>query len=80
MKKLPHLLLALYLIEFTILAINPYDRATWYAENLPVWIAVAILIIWHRWFVFSNTAYVLMWMFLSYHTIGGALDIRKSPF
>ncbi len=80
MKKLPHLLLTLYLIEFTILAFNPYDRTTWYAENMPVWIAVVILVIWHRWFVFSNTAYVLMWMFLSYHTIGGHWTFERVPF
>lgn len=80
MQKLPHLLLFLYLIEFAILAINPYDRSTWFAENIPVWIAVAILILWHRRFVFSNTAYMLMWLFLCYHTIGGHYSFEKVPF
>lgn len=80
MPHLPKILLILYLILFSILAIDPYDRATWLVENIPVLIAVAILVLWHRSFVFSNTAYILMWAFLSYHTIGGHWSFERVPF
>ncbi|MCP4008910.1 MAG: DUF2238 domain-containing protein, partial [Proteobacteria bacterium] len=53
-------LLAFYLLLFVVLAVNPYDRATWWAENLPVMIAVGLLVLTYQHFQFSNTAYVLM--------------------
>ena len=80
MQHLPKILLGLYIVLFIILAINPYDRATWVAENTPVLIAVGILVIWHRSFAFSNTAYFLMWAFLCYHTVGGHWSFERVPF
>jgi len=80
MPHLPKILLAFYLLLFGVLAIEPYDRATWLVENIPVLIAVGILILWHRSFVFSNTAYILMWAFLSYHTLGGHWSFERVPF
>jgi putative membrane protein len=80
MQHFPKILLGLYIILVVILAINPYDRTTWVAENIPVLIAVGILIVWYRSFVFSNTAYFLMWAFLCYHTIGGHWSFERVPF
>ena len=80
MQHLPKILLVLYIILFSVLAIEPYDRATWLVENIPVLIAVSILIVWHRNFVFSNTAYILMWAFLCYHTLGGHWSFERVPF
>ncbi|HEO99020.1 MAG: DUF2238 domain-containing protein [Campylobacterales bacterium] len=80
MPHLPKILLAFYLLLFGVLAIEPYDRATWLVENIPVLIAVGILTVWHRSFVFSNTAYLLMWTFLCYHTLGGHWSFERVPF
>ncbi|MFT7824503.1 MAG: DUF2238 domain-containing protein [Sulfurimonas sp.] len=80
MQHLPKILLVLYVLLFSVLAIDPYDRATWFVENLPVWVAVGILVLWYRSFVFSNTAYFLMWAFLCYHTIGGYWTFERVPF
>ncbi len=80
MSYLPHIFLSLYLLLFTVLAIEPYDRATWYAENIPVWIAVGTLLLTYRRFRFSDTAYFLMWFFLCYHTIGGHWTFERVPF
>ncbi len=77
---LPFTLLGLYLLLFAVAAVNPYDRATWWAENLPVMIAVAGLVLSWRWFQFSNTAYFLMWLFLCYHTVGGHYTFALVPF
>jgi putative membrane protein len=73
-------LLGVYLILFGILAIQPYDRAVWFAENLPVWIVVLGLVITYHRFKFSNAAYFLMWFFLCYHTIGGHWTFELVPF
>lgn len=44
----PLILLALYLVLMIWLAIDPYSRATWFAENLPVWIVVGLLVLTYR--------------------------------
>gem|GEM_PF-2784974 len=36
----PHILLVLYIILATVLGFCVYDRGTWWAENLPVFIVV----------------------------------------
>jgi putative membrane protein len=79
-SKLPHLLLFFYLILFVICAIHPYIRAVWWAENIPVMIVVILLIGTYHKFQFSNTSYLLMWFFLSFHTIGGHYTFELVPF
>jgi putative membrane protein len=73
-------LLAVYLLLFAVLAINPYDRVTWWAENLPVLITVGLLVLSYSRFQFSNVAYVLMALFLCYHTVGGHYTFARVPF
>jgi putative membrane protein len=73
-------LLAIYLLLFAVLAINPYDRATWWAENLPVLITVGLLVVSYSRFQFSNVAYLLMALFLCYHTVGGHYTFARVPF
>jgi len=79
-KYFPHLLLFLYLIEFLVLAVNPIDRATWWAENIPVFLVVVLLVLTYRKFSFSNLAYFLMATFLIYHTVGGHFTFERVPF
>lgn len=76
----PHILLALYLALMGWLAIDPFSRETWFAENLPVWIVVAALVLTFSKFRFSNLAYFFMWFFLCYHTIGGHFTFSRVPF
>lgn len=40
---IPAVLLVLYLVEFTVLGIHPYDRGVWIAENAPIVGIVAAL-------------------------------------
>lgn len=61
--------------------IAPYDRATWWAENIPiVLIAVTLVALYLRGFVFSATAYVLMAVLLYLHTVGGHYTFERVPF
>ena len=54
----PAVLLAGYIGLFTWAAISPYDRATWYAENIPIVILVAVLVV-STWAGLAATALVL---------------------
>jgi putative membrane protein len=71
----------LYLILFTFLAINPIERHTWFVENLTVWIILAfIYILYFLKIRFSNTAYLLMFVLIYLHTIGGHYTFALVPF
>lgn len=76
----PLSLLVLYGVVFAVCAIAPYDRSVWWAENIPVLIVVAALVLISRRFRFSNTSYVLMAVFIILHTIGGHYTFERVPF
>ncbi len=74
-------LLGIYAVLFTVLAINPYDRPTWFAENLTVWIIIAVLLfLYYKQIRFSNVAYGLMFVLIYLHTIGGHYTFALVPF
>lgn len=75
-----YLLLGLYLLVFTVCAIEPYDRGVWWAENIPVLIVVAAIIALSRLHRFSNTSLALMTVFIILHTIGGHYTFERVPF
>lgn len=79
-KKLPVVLLGLYLVEFVVLGIRPADRAVWVAENAPIVLIVAFLVITYPWLKFSNLAYVMMSVLIYLHTIGGHYTFERVPF
>jgi putative membrane protein len=80
MKKFPLVLLGAYLVHFTVLAISPYSRDVWFAENLPMWIIVLGLIFTYRLFRFSNTSYAMMAALVFLHTVGGHYTFERVPF
>jgi putative membrane protein len=80
MRRIPTLLLLAYLVVFAILAVHPYERAVWWAENLPIMLIVAGLVLTYRWFAFSDTAYALMACLVLLHTIGGHFTFERVPF
>lgn len=74
-------LLGIYFVLFAVLAIDPYDRGTWFFENLTVWIILAgILGLYARGVRFSNLAYALMFVLIYLHTIGGHYTFARVPF
>ncbi len=76
----PHFLLAIYISEFAVFAIHPFDRAVWWAENIPVLIPVTLLTFTARKFRFSNLSYLLMACFFLFHTVGGHYTFERTPF
>ncbi len=74
-------LTGIYAVLCAALAINPIDRHTWFVENLTVWIILGIiLVLYARGVRFSNTAYLLMFVLIYLHTIGGHYTFEKVPF
>lgn len=79
--KIPHILLLGYVVLFIWGAINPYDRATWWAENIPIVIIVASLTVGYmRGLKLSNLAWVLMAVLPYWHTVGGHYTFERVPF
>lgn len=70
-----------YWALFIWAGIAPHDRATWWAENIPiVMIAISLTALYWRGFVFSPMAYSLMAVLLYLHTIGGHYTFERVPF
>lgn len=80
-SKFPLVLFGAYTVLFVLLGIDPYSRAVWVAENLPIFvIALSLFIAYLRGFRFSNVSYALMFVLLYLHTIGGHFTFERVPF
>ncbi len=79
--RVPHILLAGYVLLFIWGAIGPYDRAVWWAENIPIVLLVlALVVLYSRGVRFSPLAYILMAVLPYLHTIGGHYTFERVPF
>lgn len=77
----PKVLLAGYVALFIWAAIAPYDRATWWAENIPIVAVVATLVVLYlRGIRFTPLAYVMMSVLPYWHTVGGHYTFERVPF
>jgi putative membrane protein len=77
----PRLLLAGYLAVFVWGAIAPYDRTTWWVENVPIVAVVTTLVVLYlRGIRLSALAYVLMAVLPYWHTVGGHYTFERVPF
>jgi len=55
------------------------DRYTWLLENLPVFIALPILLLTYRYFPFTRLAYALMWLQALVLIVGGHYTYAEMP-
>lgn len=77
----PIVLFAGYIALFIWGAINPFDRATWWAENIPIVLLVTAIVVLHlRGVRFSPLAYLLMAFLPYWHTVGGHYTFERVPF
>jgi putative membrane protein len=75
------MLFAAYVVLFSALAIAPYERAVWWAENIPIVIIVATLVaLFARGVRFSPLAYIAMSVLVYLHTVGGHYTFERVPF
>jgi putative membrane protein len=69
-----------YLVLFAICANDPYDRAVWWVENIPIIllvIAIAATSLYHE---FSPLSFIFMSFLVVLHTIGGHYTFEQVPF
>src|SRR3954462_4019545 len=77
----PLVLFVGYVLLFVWGAINPYDRATWWAENIPiVGVVTSLVVLYLRGVRFSPLAYVLIAVLPYWHTVGGHYTFERVPF
>lgn len=79
-SKTPYILFALYITIFVICSISPYDRAVWWAENIPIIVIVVAAIIISKYHRFTSTSYIMMSFLIILHTIGGHYTFARVPF
>lgn len=76
---IPIILLVIFILFWIILAINPYNRWVWLAENALTVLLLGFLILTYRKFSFSNSSYVLLFFYLVFHTIGSYYTYTNMP-
>jgi len=78
--RLPHILAVALVLVVIWSGIDPYARDVWIAEIIPVLLVFGGLVWLYPRFRFSNTAYVLMAVWLFWHTIGAHYTFANVPF
>ena len=79
-KTEKRVLLAIVLVVFVILGISPKaDRLTWFLENSPVLLGLAVLAVTERYFTFSRLVYRAMCVHAIILMVGGHWTYAKVP-
>jgi putative membrane protein len=76
----PAILLALFAVVWTALAIAPWYRQDWLLENLVVFAALPLFVLTARRRRFSDAAYALLFLFLCLHEIGAHYTYSQVPY
>ncbi len=79
-RPIPLALAAFFVLLTLWSAYNPASWDVWIAEMLPVLGVFIALAITSRWFSFSDSAYVMMSLWLYMHTIGAHYTFANVPF
>ena len=74
------MLLGLFAVLWTLLAIAPWYRQDWLLENLLVFVAVPVLVFTARSLRFSNFAYTCLFLFFVLHEIGAHYTYSEVPW
>ncbi len=78
--RCPLLLAILFLAYWTVLAIEPRDRADWLLENLLAIIFAAVLVASFKRLPLSRISYSLIFLFLCLHTLGAHYTYAEVPY
>jgi putative membrane protein len=73
-------LVGLFAVLWTALAINPHFRSDWLLENVLVFAFVAGLALSWRWFTFSRISATLIFLFLCLHEVGAHYTYSQVPY
>jgi len=78
--RFPLILLGVFAVIWTALAIKPWYREDWLLENCLVFAAVPLLALTYRNLRFSNFSYALLFVFFVLHEIGAHYTYAKVPY
>ena len=78
--RLPPLLLGVYLVWWSALAIAPWYRQDWLLENMLVFVAVPLLVFGQRRLRFSDRALVALFVFFCLHALGAHYTYAEVPW
>jgi putative membrane protein len=73
-------LLGLFLVEWTVLAISPWDRHDWMLENALAVLGVTALVLSAKKLPLSRISYTLIFVFLCLHEIGAHYTYAEVPY
>lgn len=73
-------LIALFALLWTALAIRPFDRKDWALENVLVAAALAVLVVTRKRLVLSKVSYTLIFIFLCLHEVGAHYTYAEVPY
>jgi putative membrane protein len=79
-RRYATILLVIFAINFTALALEPVNREDWALENVLVVIWISIFAATYRRFQFSMLSYSLMFIFFSLHEIGSHYTYSLVPY
>ena len=79
-EKFPILLLLLLTLLTLWSASNPHEWQVWWTEMASVLILVGLLVVTYRQFRFSNTSYLLMFVWSAMQVIGAHYTFELVPF
>lgn len=74
------LLLVLFLVLWSVLAINPHSRADWLLENVLLLLGVAALVVTYKALPLSSVSYTMLFLFLCLHTVGAHYTYSEVPY
>lgn len=74
------ILLVLFLMIWSALAINPLYRDDWLLENILSAITIACLLFTYRYLPLSKPSYLMIFLFLCLHTVGSHYTYAEVPY
>ena len=78
-KKFQQILIVIFLIFWTIYAISPIYRPEWWLENYLVFALILFLVLSYKKLSFSDLSYLLIFIFLLFHTVGAHYGYSSVP-
>ncbi len=74
-----HIMIAVFVIVWVWLAINPIDRGDWLLENALLILFIGVLAFLYRTFTLTNFSYLLLTLFFLLHAIGAHYTYQDTP-
>jgi putative membrane protein len=78
-NKLLHVIILVFISFWGIMAVSPTDRKLWFLENILTILLFIFLWFTYKKFHFSNSAYIMIFVFLCLHTYAAHYTYQGTP-